>query len=589
MRIRRWLAGFFLLLVLFPQIAVAQNGSPVTYSGTELTKRLDGFFAEHGEETVGVNVSVFTRDEVLYEKYHGYENREENRPMNEESVVEWGSVTKLLTWVSVMQLVEQGKLDLQADIRAYLPDGFLRKLRFETPVTLTDLMNHQAGFEDVLVELFVKDGANIASLGETLGKRQPEQVFEPGDTTAYSNWGTALAAYIVERQSGIDFADYVHQNIFKPLKMEHTALRPDFSDNPWVQKAREKLASYVNDGSLLEDSFYYIPLYPAGMSTGTLRDFQTFAQALLATDGVPLFKNPETIRQLFNASSVYTKSGRARNAHGFWVHYFGTVAYGHGGNTAGCTSYLTVDPVSGVGAVVMTNQQGESSFTAGIQLLVFGSFTGSPFDDTTRTLPTGLLRTTRAVFKGPLSISQLMVEQSDESDLESYWEMTEIHGRKRMQMLYFDFIEMTARETAFLFFTIGTLVLGAIYGFITLLIQGIGRLIRRTTKKDPLTPTDRNRKWNLAGLLLLVLFPVNFVVFIAQIMLFQPFAQYQWQVVLTAAMGLAMAVILVVMLKGFFEVGLPMKRKAMYFLTSLFLATSLFHILYWQMYQFWAL
>ena len=92
---------------------------------------------------------------------------------------------------------------------------------------------------------------------------EPEQIYEPGTVTAYSNWGVALAAYIVECVSGMSFADYVHQNIFEPLGMEHTAIAVNLSDNTWVQEQRSELECYTIDGELIEDCFYYITLYPA--------------------------------------------------------------------------------------------------------------------------------------------------------------------------------------------------------------------------------------------------------------------------------------------------------------------------------------
>lgn len=182
MKNRLRIGACLLLLLLLPGIVAAQN------KPDELAQKLDAFFAEHAEETVGVSMSVFSDDTVLYERYHGYENREENRPMNEDTVVEWGSVTKLLTWVSVMQLVEQGTIDIETDIRTVLPEGFLTNLRFAKPVTMKDLMNHEAGFEEMMVNLFVQDADAVQPLEETLRERQPIQVFEPGSTTAYSNW-----------------------------------------------------------------------------------------------------------------------------------------------------------------------------------------------------------------------------------------------------------------------------------------------------------------------------------------------------------------------------------------------------------------
>lgn len=121
--------------------------------------------------------------------------------------------------------------------------------------------------------------------------------------TAYSNFGTALAGYIVERISRQSYADYVHEHIFEPLDMRHTALLPDLSDNPYVVEKRKEVKGYTRDGRLIGEAPYLIEMYPAGRATGTLEDFKAFAQALLQKKtllsvqrlGTPFIQQPLTI------------------------------------------------------------------------------------------------------------------------------------------------------------------------------------------------------------------------------------------------------------------------------------------------------
>ena len=583
MKNRLRIGACLLLLLLLPGIVAAQN------KPDELAQKLDAFFAEHAEETVGVSMSVFSDDTVLYERYHGYENREENRPMNEDTVVEWGSVTKLLTWVSVMQLVEQGTIDIETDIRTVLPEGFLTNLRFAKPVTMKDLMNHEAGFEEMMVNLFVQDADAVQPLEETLRERQPIQVFEPGSTTAYSNWGTALAAYIVEYQSGQDFADYVHEHIFTPLGMKHTALRPDLSDNPAVKERREHLNGYYSDGRLYENSDYAVPLYPAGMCTGTLADFRTFAQALLTSSREALlFAHPETMQEMLSATSVYA-SGRTRNAHGFWAHYLGSVSYGHGGNTAGCSSHLLFDPEQQIGVVVMTNQQNETTFTEGVRPLVFGEFIGSPFDTEKRDIPEGFYTTPRAVYHGPLALTQVGVMKATEEDLTMYWEEVDTGGEHRIQMAYMDIIRVEPASLLILLILAGGLLLGAVYGLLTLLGTGIAALWRRRKKPAAQIKHSGYRKWNMLAAGALVLFVLNIVILVLQLMSFQPLWQYRWQPVLSAVLALVFIALLFILGKAVLSKSVPGKRRVQYGFTALFLAIALCANIYWQMYQFWAL
>lgn len=284
-----------------------------------------------------------------------------------------------------------------------------------------NLMNHNAGWQEVPVELFVSDADVVKDLGDALKASEPAQIYEPGTVTAYSNWGAALAGYIVERISGMPFYEYVHQNIFEPLGMAHTALAADLSDNTWVQQKRRELACYTTEMAPLGDAFFYIPLYPAGMATGTLSDFRTFAQALTADESgkSPLFENTETLAELYTPTLYYPDGVTTRNCHGFWAESDGAI--GHGGNTAGCSSMLLFDPATGIGAVVMTNQNSETVYNYNLTALIFGETTAS-YDGAMpkASSVTGLYLCARTDTKGVLKLYSLssifpVVEKSDGS------------------------------------------------------------------------------------------------------------------------------------------------------------------------------
>lgn len=283
------IVSFVLIVVLSLTTAVqsiaatTSNDNKVLPSGLRydmLSQTIENFAVEHLSEVPGAAVGVFDKDGFLYENWFGWADKESKIPMSSDTVVEWGSVTKLLLWISVMQLWERGNLDLEKDIKVYLPDGFLRKLRYETPISILDLMNHRAGFEESFFKIQTSKEEDIVSLEEYLRTIQPEQVFEPGAVVAYSNWGAALAAYIVERISGIPYWQYVHENIFVPLRMDHSAILTDLSDNLIVQERRKLLKSYTVSGQPIAD-MQYINAYPAGACVSTLSDLVTFGQALL--------------------------------------------------------------------------------------------------------------------------------------------------------------------------------------------------------------------------------------------------------------------------------------------------------------------
>ena len=134
----------------------------------------------------------------MYEGAFGYADRENGIVADADTVYEWGSISKTLVWVSVMQLWERGEIDLEKDIREYLPENFLRKLKYDDPITMLNLMNHNAGWSENVWAFQTDDEEEIKSLGEILQETEPVQVYRPGEVSSYSNYGAALAGYVVE-------------------------------------------------------------------------------------------------------------------------------------------------------------------------------------------------------------------------------------------------------------------------------------------------------------------------------------------------------------------------------------------------------
>ncbi len=327
--------------------------------------------------------ALFDKNEILYTGRFGYSDIENKIIADENSVYDWGSVSKTLVWVSMMQLYEQGKLDLNEDIRTYLPDGFLTKLKYDEPITVLNLMNHQCGWEEVNEVIETSDKDSILPLYEVLGKSEPNQIFRPGEITGYSNWGAALGGYIVECIAGESYADYVHEHIFDVLGMEHTSISPDHSDTPWVAEQYKKMKAYKINNIYGEqvmvpiaEKLYIMP-YPAGAAAGTIDDFALYGKALIS-DECPLFEKQETLELMFSPSSYYGDTELVQNCHGFWTSFYSATLLGHNGATHTGTANLLFDRESGTGCAVLVNQYGESYFTQGIPAMLFGSSEDNP-------------------------------------------------------------------------------------------------------------------------------------------------------------------------------------------------------------------
>ena len=220
-------------------------------------------------------------------------------------------------------------------------------------------------------------------LDEALLHYQPRQIYEPGTVTSYSNYGTALAALIVERAVGKPFYDYVRSEIFEPLGMDTTVIKPDWSDNSIVAERRAANKSYIlMEGyeESLGTATSFIHLYPAGSALGTLDDFMKFGRGLLpdTDESRALFENPETLTEFFSGSTFYAGTDVIQNSNGLWFIPHGDGVLGHGGNTQGYTSTLFIEPSSGRGLVVMVNEAGETSYTYGLLQEFFGDYQADP-------------------------------------------------------------------------------------------------------------------------------------------------------------------------------------------------------------------
>jgi CubicO group peptidase (beta-lactamase class C family) len=215
------------LLTLATLSAVGQNTAP---AGAELTAAdlnawLDGYlpYALHTGDIAGAVVAVVKDGQILTERGYGYSDVDKRTPVDPKlTLFRPGSVSKLFTWTAVMQLVEQHKIDLDGDVNQYL--DFQIPPREGKPVTMRNLMQHVAGFEEQAKGIMSEDPQS-PGFEALLKQWVPDRVFAPGTTPAYSNYGASLAGYIVQRVSGESFDAYIEKHIFAPLDMQHSTFR----------------------------------------------------------------------------------------------------------------------------------------------------------------------------------------------------------------------------------------------------------------------------------------------------------------------------------------------------------------------------
>jgi len=312
-------------------------------------------------DIAGAVVVVVKDGHVLVSKGYGFADVKAQKKVDPaRTLFRPGSISKLFTWTAVMQQVERGKLDLDADVNTYLD--------FKIPgrkVTLRNLMTHTSGFEEQIKRLFTEDPSRLLDIGAGLKAQVPEQIFAPGTTPAYSNYGATLAGYIVQRVAHEKFADYVARHIFQPLGMTHST---------FVQPLPRNLAPDMSNGydkaSGTPKRFELIWMSAAGSLSSTGDDMARFMIAYLSGGG-PLLK-PETVALMH--SEIYQRDPLIPGIGLGFYHEDtnGHVVVGHGGDTIAFHSDLHLIPDAHVGLFYSQNSAGKENL--GIRGPLFRGF-----------------------------------------------------------------------------------------------------------------------------------------------------------------------------------------------------------------------
>ncbi|MGL3822712.1 serine hydrolase domain-containing protein [Sphingopyxis sp. R3-92] len=329
---------------------------------------LDGYmpYALKRGDAAGAVVVVVKDGQVLTQRGFGYSDVAARRPVDpDKTLFRQASVSKLITWTAVMQLVEQGKIDLDRDINAYL--DFKIPAFAGKPVTMRNLMTHTAGFDELQRGLNSYDAKKIPSLGDTLKRQIPYRIYAPGTTPAYSNYGTSLGAYIVERVSGVPFNDYADRNIFAPAGMVRSTFR-----QPLPATLQPLMARGYMSGSGAPGPFEFNSLAPSGGLTATGADMGRFMLAHLGNGG-PLLK-PATAALMHNSilRLIPPLNGMAL---GFYEQNInGRRALSHAGDSRNFHSQLWIFPEENVGIYMSMNAAGTQNVSGPIRSYLFEAF-----------------------------------------------------------------------------------------------------------------------------------------------------------------------------------------------------------------------
>ena len=364
------LAPFIIAPALFAQVAAQQstastvthvNPSPASAAHALDSADLEAFFDGllplqlERNDVAGAVVVVMKDGQTLLRKGYGFADTEKKTPVDPAATAfRLASISKLFTWISVMQLVEQHKLNLDADVNTYL--DFQIDPTFGKPVTLRNLMTHTAGFEEVFRDVLFTDLNSKVSLHQFVIDNQPRRIFPPGAVSAYSNYGVGLGGHIVERASGQRFEQYVRDHIFSPLGMIHSGFEEPL---PSTVTPSEGYRSTDKKPVGFE---IFLPA-PAGGVSSSGADMSRFAQALLnggELDGHRILQ-PETL------AAMWTPQFRANDAMppicmGFYETWRNGLHFiGHDGDLLAFHSRFILEPTQKLAIFVSYNSRGSES------------------------------------------------------------------------------------------------------------------------------------------------------------------------------------------------------------------------------------
>ena len=330
----------------------------------ELAAFLDGVMAANlrDKHVAGATVAVVKDGALFYAKGYGYSDVDRRATVDaERSLFRIGSTSKLFTWTAVMQLVEQGKINLDTDVNQYL--DFKIPATYPQPITMRHIMTHTPGFEEDGRDLITDDTARMMPLRGWLATHIPGRVRPPGTFSSYSNYATALAGYVVQRVSGESYDDYIEKHILVPLGMSHTTTR-----QPLPERLRADMSGgYIwGGGSYKPQKFEIVNAAPAGSIAASATDMAKFMLAHLDNGAL----NGQRILADSTARLMHSRAfGHDKRLPGFALGFYeksshGLHIIGHGGDTRFFHTDLALVPDEKLGVFVSYNTStgGELSF-----------------------------------------------------------------------------------------------------------------------------------------------------------------------------------------------------------------------------------
>ena len=304
----------------------------------------------------GVSVALIHDQEIIYAEGFGQADKGRGRAATAETVYRAGSISKLFTALAAMQLVEQGRLDIDRPARHYVPE-FVVVNPFEEggPVTLRQLMCHRSGLvrESPIGSYFDPTEPSVADTVASLAGCA--LVYPPNTKTKYSNSGVTVAGRAVALVSGLAYEDYQQEHLLGPIGMDSSSFRLKRALRRNLAKGYLPVADGGGGFHEIESPHFELGTIPAGNLYTTARDLGKFLSFLFAegqADGKRLLSS-QTIKEMFTPQLTGEDTGFGL---GFSIGNFrGYKTVSHNGAVYGFSSSLTAIPEHKLGVVVLIN------------------------------------------------------------------------------------------------------------------------------------------------------------------------------------------------------------------------------------------
>lgn len=339
----------------------------------------------------GLTIALVDGQTLAYAAGFGFQDAAKKVPASMHTIYRIGSVSKLFTDIAIMQEVEAGNIDLDTNIKEYLPD-FNPKNPFGKKISLRQLMSHRAGlvreppvghyFDDT--ELSLEE--TVRSLNDT------ELVYEPEVRTKYSNAGIAVVGYVLEKMKGKPFAQHLQARLLEPLDMDHSAFAP----NEHIKSHLAEATMWTYDGRDFPAPTFELGMAPAGSMYSSVEDLSRFMKVIFEKGKLPhggRMLQAKSLEAMWQPQ--YAKAGETTGyGLGFSIGELdGNRMIGHGGAIYGFSTEIAMLPDKQLGVIVVTSRDFSNSVVERISeyalQLTLAQKEGKALPDWERTQPVG--------------------------------------------------------------------------------------------------------------------------------------------------------------------------------------------------------